>query len=95
MAALIENNEGHIEHMVAVVSPTPSLDKKKTASVKTFARVREKERKKKTSTSLQRTFASDFAPLFNERTGTVGVKGTISVGGDAENPQRVHEKDPH
>ena len=24
MAALIENNEGHIEHMVAVVSPFPS-----------------------------------------------------------------------
>lgn len=25
MAALIENNEGHIEHMVAVVSPFPLL----------------------------------------------------------------------
>lgn len=35
MAALIENNEGHIEHMVAVVSPCPVSPQKK-ASVKTW-----------------------------------------------------------
>lgn len=36
MAALIENNEGHIEHMVAVVSPYPISPKKKKASVETW-----------------------------------------------------------
>ncbi len=45
MAALIENNEGHIEHMVAVVSPCPISPQKKSFS-QNLAKQKKKKRKK-------------------------------------------------
>lgn len=69
MAALIENNEGHIEHMVAVVSPFPpssllhfvclSLPKTSGQKVQSnFATARQRSVKKK------RTLSKLFSPFF-------------------------------
>lgn len=81
MAALIENNEGHIEHMVAVVSPYP-ISPKKRKEKKSFSRnlARRKKMQKVCATS-QRTFAVNFALVFNEPMPTVRAKGIAAVSG--------------
>lgn len=73
MAALIENNEGHIEHMVAVVSPAPSLLKKR-ASVQTWLDEKKKKKRKNSerhhkglSPSTLQQFLMSQCPLFWRR----------------------------
>lgn len=77
MAALIENNEGHIEHMVAVVSPYPisPTKKKKVLQSKLGQTKKKKKTTQKVCATSQRTFAVNFAldflmsrcPLFERR----------------------------
>lgn len=61
MTALIENNEGHIEHMVAVVSPCLLSPPKKELQSKLC-----QTEKREKSARLQRTFAINFTMAFNE-----------------------------
>ncbi len=70
MAALIENNEGHIEHMVAVVSPCP-VSPQKRASVKTWPdrkkRKKSERHHKGLSPSTLWWFLMSRCPLFWRR----------------------------
>lgn len=56
MAALIENNEGHIEHMVAVVSPYPISPKKRKRKKKLQSKLGQTEKNAKSLCDITKDF---------------------------------------